>query len=169
MDALAQLPHIAVGELQGFTSILYPEQNIFGMAGSPDTLRCTQSQIQGVLADNTNRGHGDFHTRAAIVTVEEHKIGGHFISGDDVLLRQLRQHPDFLAALQRTGSFISDTFTQQIIGELECFFVLHDAITVRYHTQNSIIGAADVSPICLSWRSRGCLRFRGKCRGCRNV
>ena len=147
MNALAQLPHIAVGKLQGLTGILHPEQNIFGMAGSPDTLRCTQSQIQGVLADNTNRGHGDFHTRAAIVTVEEHKIWGHFISGDDVLLRQLRQHPNLLAALQGTSSFISDTFTQQIIGELECFFVLHDAITVRYDTKHSIIGAADIGTV----------------------
>ena len=147
MDAFAQFCHITVSKLQGFTGILHPEQNIFGMAGSPDALCSTQSQIQGVLADHTNRGHSDFYTRTAIVTVKEHKIWGHFISGDDVLLRQLRQHPDFLAALQRTGSFISDTFTQQIIGELECFFVLHDAITVRYHTQNSIIGAADVSPI----------------------
>lgn len=43
-------------------------------------------------------------------------LWGHFISGDDVLLRQLRQHPNLLAALQGTSSFISDTFTQQIIG-----------------------------------------------------
>ena len=53
----------------------------------------------------------------------------------------------FFAALQRTGSFVSDTLTQQVIRELECFFVLHNAVAVRYHAQNSIIRAADVSPI----------------------
>lgn len=74
-------------------------------------------------------------------------LWGHFISGDDVLLRQLRQHPNLLAALQGTSSFISDTFTQQIIGELECIFVLHDAITVRYDTKHSIIGAADIGTV----------------------
>jgi len=117
------------------------------MASSPDALCSTQSQIQGVLADDTNRGHSYFHTRTAIVTVEEHKIWGHFVSGDNVLLRQLCQHPDLLAALQRTGSFISNALTQQVIGELKGFFVLHNAVAVRYHAQNSIIGAADVSPI----------------------
>jgi hypothetical protein len=147
MDAFAQFPHIAVGKLQGFTSVLHPEQNIFGMASSPDALCSTQSQIQGVLADHTNRGHRDFYTRTAIVAVKEHKIWGHFVSGDNVLLRQLCQHPDLLAALQRASSFISNALTQQVIGELERFFVLHNAVAVGYHTQNSIIGAADVSPI----------------------
>ena len=147
MDALAQFPHIAVGKLQGFTGILHTEQNIFGVASSPDALCRAQSQIQGVLADHTNRGHGYFHTRTAIVTVEEHKIWCHFVSGDDVFLRQLCQHPDLLAALQRTGSFVSDALTQQVIGELKCFFVLHNAVAVGYHTQNSIIGAADIGPI----------------------
>ena len=120
---------------------------MFGVAGSPDALCSTQSQIQGVLADYTDRSHSDFHTRAAIVTVEEHKIWGHFVSGDDVFLRQLRQHPDFLAALQRTGSFISNALTQQVIGELERFFVLHNAVAVRHHAQNSFIGAADIGTI----------------------
>jgi len=117
------------------------------MASSPDALCSTQSQIQGVLADDTNRGHGYFYTRTAIVTVEEHKIWGHFISGDDVFLRQLCQHPDFFAALQRTGSLISNALTQQVIGELECFFVLHNAVAVRHHAQNSFIGAADIGTI----------------------
>ena len=81
------------------------------------------------------------------MTVEEHKIWGHFVTGDDVLLRQLCQHPDFLAALQRTGSFISNALTQQVIGKLKCFFVLHNAVAVRHHTQNSIIGAADIGAI----------------------
>ena len=40
-----------------------------------DSALCsTQSQIQGVLADHTNRGHSDLDTRTAIVTVEEDKI-----------------------------------------------------------------------------------------------
>ena len=147
MDTLAQFPHIAVGKLQGFTGILHPEQNIFGVACSPNALCSTQCQIQSVLADYTNRGHGYFHTRTAIVTVEEHKIWGYFVTGDDVLLRQLCQHPDLFAALQRTSGFIGNTLAQQIIGELECFFVLHDAVTVRYDTKHGIISAADIGAI----------------------
>ena len=81
------------------------------------------------------------------MTVKEHKIWVYFVSGDDVLLRQLCQHPDLLAALQRASSFISNALTQQVIRELECFFVLHNAVAVRHHTQNSIIGAADIRPI----------------------
>ena len=81
------------------------------------------------------------------MTVEEHKIWGHFVSGDDVFLRQLRQHPDFLAALQGTGSFVSNTLTQQVIRELERFFVLHNAVAVRHHAQNSFIRAADIGTI----------------------
>ncbi len=53
-----------------------------------------KSQIQGVLADHTNRGHSDLDTRTAIVTVEEDKIWGHFVSGDDVLFGQFCQHPE---------------------------------------------------------------------------
>ena len=29
---------------------------------------------------------------------------------------------------------ISNALTQQVIGELECFFVLHNAVAVRYDT-----------------------------------
>lgn len=117
------------------------------MAGSPNTLCVIQCKVQRVLANHTNRGHSDLDTRTTIVTVEEHKICGHFVSSDDVLLRQLRQHPDLLATLQRTGSFISNALTQQVIGELECFFVLHNAVTVRYDTEHGIIRAADIRPI----------------------
>ena len=69
------------------------------------------------------------------------------ISGNKIFPRKPCQHPDLLAALQRTGSFISNALTQQVIGELECFFVLHNAVAVRHHTQNSIIGAADICAI----------------------
>ena len=117
------------------------------MASSPDALCRTQCQIQSVLADHTNRSHGYFYTRAAIVTIEEHKIRCHFVSGDDILFGQLCQHPDLLAALQRTGSFIGNALTQQVIGELKCFFVLHNAVAVRHHTQNRFIGAADIGTI----------------------
>ena len=36
---------------------------------------------------------------------------------------------------------------QQIIGELEGFLVLHDAVAIRYDTEYSIIGTADVGTI----------------------
>ena len=117
------------------------------MACSPAALCCIQRKVQRVLADYTDRSHGHFHTRTSVMTVEEHKIRGHFVSCDNVLLRQPCQHPDLSAALQGTGSFISDTFTQQVIGELKCFFVLHNAVAVGYHTQNSIISAADIGTI----------------------
>ena len=81
------------------------------------------------------------------MAVEEHKIWGHFITCDNVLLRQLRQHPYFLASLQRTGSFISNALTQQVIGEPECFFVLHNAVAVRHDTEYGFIGAADIGTI----------------------
>lgn len=76
-------------------------RNIYSGTGAmiPGYRANVRSTDDAVLADHTNRGHGNFYTRAAIVTVEEHKIWGHFVSGDDVLLRQLCQHPYLLAAL----------------------------------------------------------------------
>ena len=81
------------------------------------------------------------------MTVEDHKIWYYLISSNKIFPRKPCQHPDLSAALQGTGSFISDTFTQQVIGELKCFFVLHNAVAVGYHTQNSIISAADIGTI----------------------
>ena len=77
----------------------------------------------------------------------DHKIWYYLISSDKIFPRKPCQHPDLLAALQRTGSFVSNTLTQQVIRELKCFFVLHNAVAVGYHTQNSIIGAADIGAI----------------------
>ena len=77
----------------------------------------------------------------------DHKIWYYLIFSDKIFPRKPCQHPDLLAALQRTGSFVSNTFTQQVIGELKCFFVLHNAVAVRHHAQNSIIGAADICAI----------------------
>ena len=81
------------------------------------------------------------------MAVEEHKIWGHFVSGNDVLFRQLCQHPNLLATLQGACGFVGNTLAQQIVGELECFLVLHDAIAVRHHAENGIIGAADIGTI----------------------
>ena len=139
IDSLSKFCHVAVGKLQSFAGILHPEQDVFGVLCRPDTLCRTESQIQGVLADHPNRGHGDLDTRTAIMAVEEHKIWGHFVSGNDVLFRQLCQHPNLLATLQGACGFVGNTLAQQIVGELECFLVLHDAIAVRHHAENGII------------------------------
>ena len=122
---VAEFNHIVAGQLQGFTGILHAEQNIFGVACSPATLCCIQRKVQSILADHTDWSHGHFHTRTAVMTVEDYKIWYYLISSDKIFPRKPCQHPDLSAALQGTGSFISDTFTQQVIGELKCFFVLH--------------------------------------------
>ena len=144
---VAEFNHIVAGQLQGLTGILHPQQNIFGVARSPAALCSIQREVQRVLADYTDRSHSHFHTRTSVMTVEDYKIWYYLISSDKIFPRKPCQHPDLLAALQRTGSFVSNTFTQQVIRELKCFFVLHNAVAVGYHTQNSIISAADICAI----------------------
>ena len=117
------------------------------MACSPAALCCIQRKVQSVLANYTDRSHGHFHTRTSVMTVEDYKIWYYLISSDKIFPRKPCQHPDLLAALQGTCGFIGDPLTQQVIREPESFFVLHDAVTVGYHTQNSIISAADICAI----------------------
>ena len=57
--------------------------------GSPDALGAIQSQVEGVLAHNSDGGHGDLDTTAAIVRVHHHQIRCDFISTDDVPLGHL--------------------------------------------------------------------------------
>ena len=104
--------------------------DVLGVLGRPDALGAVQGQIEGVLADNPDRGHCHFDPAAAIMGVHHHKIGGNLVPGDDVSVGHLRQHPHLFATLQGAGSFIGHTLAQQVVSELKSVLVLHNLIAV---------------------------------------
>ena len=99
---------------------------------------------KGILANNPDRGHGDFDTGAAVVGVHHHHVRGDLVAADDVAVGHTGQHPNLAATLQGPGSLVSHASTQQVIGELESILVLHHLVAVRHDTQRDIIGTAGV-------------------------
>lgn len=57
INATAQLTHVLLGQSQGFLGLVDMEHDIFSVLGCPDALGTVQSQVEGVLADNTDGGH----------------------------------------------------------------------------------------------------------------
>ena len=144
MNLLAQLPHIVVGHQDGVPRFLNAAHHVFGVAGAPDALCLTQGQVEGVLADHADGGHGNLDPGTAVMAVQNHQIRGDLISGNDVLFRHSGQQPDFAASLQGTGGFIGDAFAQQVIGKFEGVAVLHHLVAVGHDPERSVIAAAGV-------------------------
>ena len=120
------------------------EHHIFGVLGGPDTLCAVECQIERVLADNTDGGHGDLDSAAAIVTVHHHQIGSDLVPGDNVAVGHPGQHPGLAATLQGSGSLIGHANPQQVIGELESVLVLHHLVAVRNDTKGGVVGTAGI-------------------------
>ena len=120
------------------------EHDILGVLGRPDTLGTVQSQVEGILTHNSDGGHGDLDTAAAVVGVHHHQIGRDLVPGNDVAMGHPGQHPNLAATLQSTGSLVGHASPQQVIGELEGIAVLHDLVAVTDDTQGGAVGAAGV-------------------------
>lgn len=56
INATAQLTHVLLGQSQGFLGLVDMEHDILSVLGCPDALGTVQSQVEGVLADNTDGG-----------------------------------------------------------------------------------------------------------------
>ena len=140
----AQLAHIELGQAQGFTGFPDAAHDVLGVPGCPNPIGAVQGQIQGVLTDHPDRGHGNLHAAAAVVGVHDHQVGRDLISRDDVPLGHPGQHPYLSAHLERTGGLIGDAFAQQFIGELEGVLILNHLVAVGHNAQHPAVGAADV-------------------------
>ena len=147
VNAPAQLPHIRLRQHQGLFGLVDTAHHVFGMLCRPDALCSSQGQIQGVLADDPDWGHGDFDTGTAVMGVHDHQVGSYLIPGDDITLGNFSQHPNLTASLQRSCRLIGHARAQEIIGKAECVPILYDLIPVRYDAEGGIICASDVGLI----------------------
>ena len=96
----------------------------------PGPFCCGQRQVQGILADNPDRGQGYFHRAGTIMGIEENKVRGDTFPGNNVLMRHSCQKPDLFSALEASCSLIADPFSKEFIGKGKSFLVLDDPVTV---------------------------------------
>ena len=128
------------------------------MSHRPRTLSCIQSQIQCIVADNSNRRHTDPDGSATIVGVGKAEVGFGLVA-NNFCFRQFRQQPDLPASIQATSRLIMDFAANQGIRKLKGIGVLDDLVAVSDNAQHRPVRIPDICLIVPNLRSTAYLNI----------